>query len=260
MHASTWDPWASLFEQRGYQPVAPGWPGDAATVAESRANPDPIANRGVAEVTDHFATIIGGLDGQPVLVGHSFGGLIAQRLLGMGLAKGAVAISPAQFRGVRRLPLVQLKTAFPVLGKPSNRSKAVSQTPEQFHQGFASAVPKEESDELYERYAIPAPALPLFESASANLSPKTAAAVDVKRERGPLLIIGGGKDRTVPEVTAHAEYRRYRHNPSITEYKVFLDRGHSSPIDHGWREIAEFSLEFFARHRLGGDGGAPAAG
>jgi len=254
MHASTWDNWVSLFNSSGYQAIAPGWSGDSATAAQSRQNAGAIANRGIGEVTDHYAAIIAGLPSEPVAVGHSFGGLIAERLLGQGLARGGVVIAPAQFRGVRRLPFVQLKTAWPVLGHPGNKTRAVSQTPEQFHHGFANALSREESDELYVRYAIPAPALPLFEAGSANLPGKTDATVDVDRERGPLLIIAGGADRTVPEATVRAAYKRYRHNPSVTELKVFDGRSHSQPIDHGWRDIAGYALDFLARSGL-----APAA-
>jgi len=250
MHASTWDNWVGLFNENGYQAVAPGWPGDGDTVAASRENPDAIANRGIAEVTEHYATIIKELPADPVVIGHSFGGLIAQRLLGMGIGRGGVAIAPAQFRGVYRLPLVQLKTAWPVLGHRSNRTKAVSQTADQFHKGFANGVSREESDELFELYAIPAPALPLFEAASANFSSKTEATVDTSRERGPLLLVAGGEDRTVPAVTVHSEYKRYAKNPSVTEYKVFEKNGHSQQVDHNWREVADVALEFLARNGL----------
>lgn len=250
MHASTWDNWVHLVNDLGYTGIAPGWPGDSDSVTECRANPDAIANRGIAEVTEHFAKIIADLDRQPVVVGHSFGGLIAEKLLGLRLAAGAVAIAPAQFKGVKRLPLVQLKTAWPVLGHPGNKTKAVSQTADQFAAGFANGVSREESDELFERYAIPAPALPLFEAGSANLSAHTDATVDVDAERGPLLIIAGGADRTVPEATVRAAYKRYRHNPSVTEFQVFEGRGHSQQLDHGWRDVADSAMAFLARNGL----------
>jgi non-heme chloroperoxidase len=257
MHTSSWDRWMQLFSAAGYLPMAPGWPGDAATVAESRANPDPIANRGIAEVTDHYAEIIRGLPQPPVLIGHSFGGMITQKLLGMGLGCAGVAISPAQFKGVYRLPPVQLRTGWPVLGNPGNKKKAVLQTPEQFHRGFASEVSREESDALYEQYVIPAPALPLFEAASANLSRKSGATIDLKRERGPLLLIGGEKDRTVPQVIVRSEYKLQQKNPGVTEYEVFNGRGHSQQMDSGWRELADTALAFLMRQGVPGAGAAP---
>jgi non-heme chloroperoxidase len=185
MHATSWDNWIGLFDENGYQAIAPGWPGESGTAQGCRDNPGPIANRGIAEVTDHYAAVIAGLPSPPVVIGHSFGGLIAERLLGMGLARGGVVIAPAQFRGVHRLPLVQLETAWPVLGHPSRKTQAVPLTQDQFAHDFANAVPRDEADALYERYAIPSPALPLFEAATAQLSSHTAASVDLTHERGP---------------------------------------------------------------------------
>jgi non-heme chloroperoxidase len=248
LHASTWDSWVTLFNQNGYQAIAPGWPGDSATPAKTRQNAQAVANRGVGEITDHYARVLAELPSEPIVIGHSVGGLIAQRLLGQGLARAGVVIAPAQFRGVWRLPFVQLRTAWPVLGNPRNKRKAVSQTPEQFYRGFANAVSREESDELHERYAIPAPALPLFEAGLANLPGKTDATVDVRRQRGPLLIIAGGADRTVPAATVRSAYKRYRRNPSVTELKVLDGRSHSQPVDHGWHDVAGYALDFLARN------------
>jgi non-heme chloroperoxidase len=250
MHASTWDSWVTLFNQSGYQAIAPGWPGDSATPAKTRQNAEAVANRGIGEITDHYARVVRGLPSEPIVIGHSFGGLIAERLLGQGLARGGVVIAPAQFRGVWRLPFVQLRTAWPVLGHPRNRRKAVSQTPEQFHRGFANTLSREESDELYERYVIPTPALPLFQAGLANLPGKTDATVDVRRQRGPLLMIAGGADRTVPAATVRSAYKRYRRNPSVTELKVLDGRSHSQPIDHGWLDVARYAMDFLASNGL----------
>ncbi|MCP3143945.1 alpha/beta hydrolase [Pyxidicoccus xibeiensis] len=251
LHSDSWKPWVELFRAAGYEAFNPGWPGDASTVEETRQHPERVANLSVADITEHHVRFVRELGTKPILIGHSFGGLIAQKLLGMGLASAAVAIDPAQFRGVLPLPFIQLKTVFPVLGNPANYKRAVSQTPEQFHEGFANAVPEEESNALHAKYTIPTPARPLFEAAFANLNWKTAARVDTRNpDRGPLLIIGGGRDATVPESVSRAEYRRYRKAPTVTDYKVFSDRGHSLVIDHGWREIAETALEWLARQRL----------
>ena len=250
LHASSWDNWMSLLTEHGYQPVAPGWPGEAATAQGCRDNPEPIANHGIAEITDHFAAVIKDLAAPPIVIGHSFGGLIAERLLGMGLARGGVVIAPAQFRGVRKLPLVQLETAWPILGHPGKKHGAVPLTQEQFADGFANAVPRAEADALYESLAIPSPALPLFEAATANLSPHTAAAVDVRHERGPLLMIAGGLDRTVPAATVHAAYELEQKNPAVTEYQEFDGRSHSQVTDHNWRDVATYALDFLARNQL----------
>ena len=199
---------------------------------------------GIDDVVQHYAKIMRALPEKPIVIGHSFGGLVAQKLLGMGLAAGAVALDPAQIRGVLPLPLAQLKSAFPVLGNPLNYKRAVPQTLKQFHSGFANAVSEQESNELHARYHIPAPGKPLFEAAFANVFPNTPARVDTKAQRGPLLITGGGKDRTVPEVVSRAAYHLYRKSSAVTDYKVFPDRGHSLTIDSGWREVANASLSW----------------
>ncbi len=252
MHADSWKPWVELFRDAGYDAMNPGWPGDASTVQETREHPERVANIGIAEVTEHHARIIRSLDAKPIVIGHSFGGLIAQKLLGMGLARAGVAIDSAQMRGVLPLPYLQLKTALPVLGNPANYKRAVWQTPEQFHQGFANAIPEDESNALHAKYVIPSPGRPLFEAALANLNWKTAARVDTRNpDRGPLLLIGGGRDATVPESVSRAEYKLYRKAPTVTDYKVFDDRCHSLVIDHGWKEIAETALEWLASKALG---------
>lgn len=244
LHADSWKPWVELFRAAGYDPIAPGWPGDSPTVAESNAHPERLANVGIDDVVGHYTTIIRALPEKPIVIGHSFGGLVAQKLLGMGLAAAAVALDPAQIRGVLPLPLAQLKSAFPVLGNPFNYKRAVPQTPKQFYSGFANAVSERESNELHARYHIPAPGKPLFQAAFANVFPNTPAKVDTKAQRGPLLITGGGKDRTVPEVVSRAAFQLYRKSPTVTDYKVFPDRGHSLTIDNGWREVANASLSW----------------
>jgi len=242
MHSDSWKNWVDLFREAGYDAIAPGWPGDSATVADANAHPERVANVGIDAAVEHYAQILRGLDPKPIVVGHSFGGLIAQKLLGMGLASAAVAIAPAQIRGVLPLPLAQLKSALPVLGNPLNYKRAVPQTAKQFHSGFANAVSEQESNELFGKYAIPAPGRPLFEAAFANVFPNTPAKVNVTADRGPLLIIGGGKDRTVPEVVTRAAHKLYRKAKTVNEYKVFPDRGHSVTIDRGWKEVANTSL------------------
>lgn len=250
MHPTTWDPWAQVFNAQGYATMAPGWPGDASTVGETREHPEDIAGHGIDDVTDHYAKVIADLDEPPIVVGHSFGGLIAQKLLGQKLATAAIAIDPAQPKGVLKLPLVQLGSVFPVLSNPGNYRKAYSHNRKSFHKSFASAVSQDESDALFEQYAIPAPGRPLFEAALANFAPHSPAAVDFNARRGPLLMIGGGKDRTVPKASSDSSFKKYAKAPTINEYKVFGDRGHSLTIDHGWREIADYSLAWLDKQGM----------
>ncbi|MFF7330223.1 alpha/beta fold hydrolase [Streptomyces sp. NPDC008150] len=256
LHATSWQPWADLAAEHGYAPVAPGWPGEAATVAEARRAPDAVAGRGIDDVTDHYAGIIGALDAPPVVIGHSFGGLIAQKLLGKGLARAAVAIDPAQIKGVKALPPAQLRSGFPVLGNPANRGRSVALTAAQFRYGFGNALEQAESDELFERHTIPSPGRPLFEAAFANFSRNSAAKVATDNaDRGPLLLISGGVDHTVPDVVTRGAYKLYAKSPAVTELKQFPDRGHSLTLDHGWREVATYALEWLDKKGVHGSPG-----
>jgi pimeloyl-ACP methyl ester carboxylesterase len=243
--ASSWDPWRRLFEERGYATLAPGWPDDPATVPEALAHPEVFAGKSVGQVTDHYAEVIGGLTRKPIVIGHSFGGLITQKLAGQGLAIGAVAIDPAPFRGVLPLPLSALKAAFPALKKPGNRKRSVLLTFGQFRFAFANAVPEAEARQLYDTYSVPGPGAPLFQAAFANFNPRTEASVDTKRaDRGPLLIVDGEKDNTVPWSIANASYKRYKHATAPTEIVKIPGRGHSLTIDSGWQEVADIALKF----------------
>jgi non-heme chloroperoxidase len=256
LHSSSWDPWVELFASRGYEPIAPGWPGDAPTAEETRANPDAVAGYGVGDVTDHYSKIISGLSSPPVVIGHSFGGLIAQRLHGMDFSRACVALSPAQFRGNLVLPPAQLRAAWPVLSHPGLRKGTWSHTPDTFARDFANAVPRAESDQLLATHGIPSPGRPLFQAAAANVSPRSEASVDTERERGPLLLLAAGRDRTVPESSVKAAYRIQRRNPGVTEFRTFADRGHSMGADAGWADVAGAALEFLARHGVGPPAGA----
>ncbi len=251
LHASSWAPWAEAFQAAGYQTSAPGWPGDPDTVEEARANPESIADHGIDDVVAHYAGIIAGLDTKPILVGHSFGGMIAQKLLGQDRAAAAVAIDAAQIKGVLPLPLSALRATLPVFKNPTNKHKAVSLTAEQFRFAFGNAIPEEESQALYDAWTIPAPGKPLFEAAAANFNPHSPAAVDTANElRGPLLLIMGGKDHTVPEAVTKATLKQYRHSDAVTEILEFPDRAHSLTIDHGWREVADAALAWLGKQGL----------
>jgi non-heme chloroperoxidase len=245
---SSWDRWARLFEQAGFTALSPGWPDDPEDVEEANAHPAVFANKSIGQVADHFAEIVGGLKLKPAIVGHSFGGLLAQILAGRGLAAATVAIDPAPFRGVLPLPFSALKSAWPVLGNPANRNRAIPLTFDQFRFGFANAVSEHEAQLLYDTFAVPASGKPLFQAAAANLNPWTEARVDVANpERGPLLIISGEKDNTVPWAIANASFGQQRGNSGVTEIVEMPNRGHALTIDDGWREVAQVALAFIKR-------------
>jgi pimeloyl-ACP methyl ester carboxylesterase len=246
--SSSWDRWATLFEEAGYAPVSPGWPDDPDTVDEANEHPEAMADKTVGQVADHYERVIRTLTVKPALVGHSFGGLIVQMLAGRGVAAATVAVDPAPFRGVLPLPLSSLKAGSPVLGNPRNRHRAVPLSYEQFRYSFANAVSEEEARELYETFAVPAPGAPLFQAAAANLNPLTEVKVDVHDEhRGPLLILSGEQDHTIPWAVANAAFKRQQHNPGVTEITEVPGRGHALTIDHGWQEVAELALTFIRR-------------
>ena len=249
--SGSWQRWAEAFEQAGYIALAPDWPGDPATVAEANAYPETMAHVTVSQVADHYAAVIGQLERKPAIVGHSFGGLVAQMLAGRGLSAVTVAIDPAPFRGVLPLPFSSLKASWPVLGNPANRNKAVPLTYEQFRYAFANALSEEEAHHLYAAHAVPAPGTPLFQAAAANLNPWTEAQVDTGNDqRGPLLIISGEKDHTVPWAIANAAFRQQQDNPGLTEIVQIAGRGHSLTIDAGWREVADTALSFVRRFAM----------
>lgn len=251
LHAHSWDAWLNRFREMGYDPQAPGWPGDRPTVEATRNDPSDIGDHGIDDVVAHFAEIIAGLPEAPILIGHSFGGMIAQKLLGQDQAKAAIAIDAAQIKGVLPVPLSALRATLPVFKNPANKHRAVSLTSEQFRFAFGNAVSEEESDQLFERWTIPAPGRPLFEAAAANFNPHSPAKVNTANEsRGPLLLIASGKDHTVPESVTRATLKQYRHSDAVTELKTFPDRGHSLTIDAGWDEIAETCLTWLRQQSL----------
>ena len=245
---SSWANWADFFKQAGYAPLTPDWPDDPETVEEARANPDVLAKKTLKQVADHTAEVIGQLQKKPVVMGHSTGGLVAQMIAGRGLSAATVAIDPGPFRGVLPLPISALKSASPVLKNPRNKGRAVTLTFDQFKYGWANALDEDEAKRLYETYHVAAPGAALMQMANANINPFTEAKVDTKNpDRGPLLILDGEKDHTVPWAIANAAYTRQKRNSGVTEIKKMPNRGHALTIDHGWQEVAQAALDFVQR-------------
>jgi non-heme chloroperoxidase len=245
---SSWDRWGQLFEEAGYTVIASSWPDDPETVEEARANPQVFAKKTVGQVADHVAELIERLTGKPAVIGHSFGGLLAQIIAGRGRSAVSVAIDPAPFRGVLPLPISSLRSAMPVLVNPANRGRAVTLTLDQFKYGWANAVSEEEAKALHATFHVAAPGAPLFQAATANLNPWTEAKVDHKNpQRGPLLLISGGNDHTVPWAITNASFKKQRHNDGVTEIVEIPNRGHALTIDSGWREVADTALAFVKR-------------
>jgi non-heme chloroperoxidase len=246
--ASSWDRWAGAFEAAGYAAVAPGWPDDPETVEEARKDPQVLAGKGVGQVANHFAEAIGRLDKKPVVVGHSFGGLLAQNLAGRGLAAATVAIDPAPFRGVLPLPLAAIRTTFPVLRNPANRNRAVTLSFDQFRYGWANGVDEAQARRLYEEFHVAAPGRPIFQAAFANFNPGAETSVDTKAgNRGPLLLTTGGVDHAVPPAMSRSAFKKQAGNAAVTEHIELPDRDHSLVIDDGWSEVCEKALAFVTR-------------
>jgi non-heme chloroperoxidase len=251
LHASSWGAWVDLFRENGYEPSAPGWPGDSDTVEATRANPGPLAGHGIDDVVDHYAEHIAGLGSKPIVIGHSFGGLVVQRLLGQDLAAAAVAIDPAPIKGVIFLPPSALRVASIALRNPANKNKTVALDRKQFRYGFGNAISEAESNELFAKWTIPSPGKPLFEAAAAGLSPHSPAKVDTANAtRGPLLITAGGKDHTVPASISRTTRKLYHKSPAVTDLREFPDRGHSLALDSGWRDVADVVLAWLREKSL----------
>jgi non-heme chloroperoxidase len=245
---SSWDPWVQLFTEAGYAPLTPDWPDDPETVEEARANPDVFAKKTLKQVADHTIEIINALDKKAAMMGHSTGGLLAQMLAGRGLSAATVAIDPGIFRGVLPLPLSALKVAGPFLVNPLTRGRAITLRFDQFKYGWANALDAKEAKELYDTFHVAGSGISLMQMGNANLNPWTEAKVSTKNpDRGPLLIIEGEKDHTVPLAIANAAYKRQRRNPGVTEFVTVPNRGHALTIDHGWRAVAQITLDFVKR-------------
>ena len=245
---SSWASWADFFTQAGYAPLTPDWPDDPETVDQARANPDVLAGKTLKQVADHTAGVIGKLKKKPAVMGHSTGGLLAQMLAGRGLSAATVAIDPGVFRGVLPLPLSTLRASGPFLANPRYRGRAITLTFGQFKYGWANALDEDEAKRLYQAYHVAGSGIALAQMGNANLNPGTESKVDTKNpDRGPLLILDGEKDHTVPWAIANASYKRQKRNPNVTEITKMPNRGHSLTIDHGWQQVAQAALDFVKR-------------
>lgn len=247
--AGSWDRWRELFEMSGYSTIAPGWPDEPATVAQARANPKVLAGKTVQGVTDHYLDAVARLDRAPAIIGHSFGGLIAQKIAGVGASAVTVSIDPAPGRGVLPLPLPAIKAGLPVLGNPLNLRRSVTLTFDEFRYGWANALDEIEARELYDEFHVAASGVPIYQAAIGNINPRTQTRVDyTTNDRGPMLIVSGQKDHAVPPAMAHAAYKKQAKNSAVTQFVELPDRGHSLVIDHGWEEVASTALDFIRRH------------
>ena len=251
LHAESWKQWIAHFQEAGYQASAASWPGDAESTSATRKNPAAVANFGITAISNHIADQVKKLEQAPILIGHSFGGLLAQNLLGRDLAAAAIALDPAPIKGVPELPLPALRATLPIVSNPLNLSRAVSLTDTQFRYAFGNAISEQESHDLFKTYAMPAPARPLFQAAFATLNPKAETAVNVTNpKRGPLLLIAGSEDHIVPPVLVRSALRRYRKSQAVTDFREYPGRGHSLVLDHGWKEIADFCLTWLRDKNL----------
>ncbi|MER6587662.1 alpha/beta hydrolase [Micromonospora chalcea] len=245
MTSRSWEHWAQRYSARGFQVLTPAWPGMDREVEELRADPAPIAAQRIADIADHYAAIVRDLPRPPIIMGHSFGGLIAQLLADRRLGAAVVAVHPAPVRGVLKLPPSTLRSGYSILHNPANRHRAVPFTPEDFRYAFGNTISQQESDAAWERYAVPGAGHVLFEAAFANLDPNSATEIDKKRsDRAPLLITAGGEDHVVPATLASSIANLYRSSTALTGYREFPGRSHFVGGEPGWEEEADYALEW----------------
>jgi pimeloyl-ACP methyl ester carboxylesterase len=250
----SWEGWKERFEQRGHEVLVPAWPRMEREVEAIRRDPSVLNGLGVAEVVEHYERIIRGLDTPPVIMGHSFGGLITQLLLDRGLGAAGVGLSPAPVKGVLRVPPDLLATTFPALRNPGNRKKTVGMTPKQFRRRFTNTMNDADAEPAYERYYIPAPGRVIFQAALANVTPNAVTKVDFhKDDRAPLLVLGNDQDKTIPASVSKEAATRQGKSKAVVDYHEFAGRPHF-PAAPGWEAVADYALDWATRHV-----GAPAA-
>ena len=249
MTALSWENWVKHYTGKGFQVIARSWPGMDVDIEQLRRDPTPIARLGITEIVDHYEKIIRGLDSPPIIIGHSFGGLMTQILIDRGLGAAGVAIAPAPVKGIIFLPFSTLKVTFPALSNPSNNHRAVPLTPEQFHYAFTNNLSEVDSLAVYQRYAVPGPDHVLFQAAFANFNPHAPTAVDFhNHDRAPLLLISGGTDHVSPASVVEANFKLYGKSTAVTEYREFPERTHYTLGQDGWEVVADYALDWSLQH------------
>jgi pimeloyl-ACP methyl ester carboxylesterase len=241
-----WEHFEEHFAAQGYHVMAPAWPGHDGDIGKVRDNaPTALAGLGLADIVSHFEKIVRPMDEQPILVGHSFGGLIVQILLDRGLGAAGIGMDSAPPKGVNRVPLAQLKASWPAIRRPANRHRVVALTFKQYKFGFANTMPEDEARRAYERYAVPDTARLLFQAALADLMRNAPTEIDYNDGlRKPLLLIAGGKDHTVPASVSKSNFHKYTHSSAVTDYHEFADRSHNIILEKGWEEVADYASEW----------------
>jgi len=253
----SWEQWVARYEARGHRVLAPGYPGFEVEVEGLRANPSIIEKLTIDSVADHYEAIIRELDAPTVIMGHSFGGTLTQLLLDRGVGAAGVCIDTAVVRGVRRVPISQVRALFPALDNPAHRHQAVGFTPDQFHYAFTNILSKEDSQKVYDRYHVAAPGRIIWDGALANFQPHSEAKVDFKRPgRAPMLFIAGGEDHVNPAPVNKANYKLQKRNVSVTDYTEFANRCHYTCGQEGWEPIADYALSW-ALHQMQHAAGVP---
>lgn len=248
----SWEHWIERYTERGYRVIAKGWPGMDVPIEEIRRDPSFLADLGVTEIVNHFDAIVRELDRPPILMGHSFGGLITQILLDRGLGAAGVAIDPAPVKGILKLPLSTLRVSFPALRNPANLHKVSGLTADQFHYGFTNTLSDEEAREVYERYEVPGPNRVLFQAGLANVTPNATTTVNFHNDtRAPLLLIAGGKDHIAPASLTRANFDLYEKSKAMTALKEFPERSHFTIGERGWEEVADYALDWAVRNAAG---------
>jgi pimeloyl-ACP methyl ester carboxylesterase len=239
LSSQSWENFSKYFGERGFAVSAPEWPRKHGDVGELREATDELEGLGLTEIVDHYEAQIRALGKPPVLIGHSFGGLIVELLLDRGLGRAGVAMSPAPPKGILILPFSSLKAAAPALAHPSKRHGVVPLTLEEFTYGFVNTFSPEDAAAAYEKYAVPETGQIFYEAGFANFHLHPPTEVHFKKdERAPLLIVGAEKDHTVPASLAKKQYEKYEDSDAQTDYIEFPDRPHLMMAAEGWEEIA----------------------